>query len=420
MTSSDRFERRLHLGLDDLAEPLFADYLDDVLAVTGRRRQRPAWTFPGRWIPMVDIARRPAYSPALPWRAITLLIALLLILAIGLLAIGSQRRVPAPFGPARNGLIAYASNGELYVGDPDGASRLIVSGPDEDLEPAFSRSGTLLWFLRKEGNSFRFWTIRPDGSGLTRVNPDLITGPSFTDWGPTDETLYYVSLETGVPRLHVANTDGSGVRVVAPDLAIGAFWLRPPDGREMVVRGEDASGVGLYVMNVDGTNRRTLVAPDGTPPEEHDMGEPRYSPDGTRVAYQHWDGATGKMLMHVINADGTNDTVIPPGAASFIGWPVWTQDSKQLIVQRAFPTASEFLGFEHPFAIVNADGTGEAQEIGPPVAGQHAELSPDGTKLLMFRGDGSQTQVIIDVADGSWEEVPWDSSSYPSWQRLAP
>ena len=27
-------------------------------------------------------------------------------------------RVPAPFGPAANGLIPYASNGDIYLGDP--------------------------------------------------------------------------------------------------------------------------------------------------------------------------------------------------------------------------------------------------------------------------------------------------------------
>ena len=47
MTSNDRAERRLEYGLDLLAEPRFPDYLDDVLAVTSRRSQRPAWTFPG-------------------------------------------------------------------------------------------------------------------------------------------------------------------------------------------------------------------------------------------------------------------------------------------------------------------------------------------------------------------------------------
>lgn len=419
--TTDRFERQLATGLDMLADPSFPDYFDDVLAVTKATRQRPAWTFPGRWIPMVDIARRPVTAPAFPWRAVTLLLALLLIAGLALAIAGSRPRLPAPFGPARNGQISYSSNGDLYVGESDGSSWLVLGGPQEDLDPGFSRSGSLLFFLRAEPAGFSLWTIRPDGSRLTQVLPPVLTDPVWSEWGPTDDRIYYTSPEGGAYRLHAVSADGSGrPTIIAPDLEVRFASFRPPDGREMVVRGQNAQGVGLYLMNIDGSNRRTLVAPDGTPPEEHDMGEPRFSPDGTKVAYQHWDAAFANMRMHVIDADGSNDHVIHWSNATFEGWPVWLADSKRLVLQRAFPKPDEYLHFGYPFVVVNADGTGDAREIGPPIAGTKAELSPDGTKLLMNRNDGSSTQVVIDVETGKWGEVTWSSDSYPSWQRLAP
>jgi Tol biopolymer transport system component len=421
MTPAERFDDRLGDGLADLADPRFPDYLSDVLAVTSRTRQRPAWSFPSRWLPMVDIARRRAFVPTLPWRAITVLIALLLIAGLAWAVAGSRPRVPAPFGPARNGLIAYSSFGDLYLGDPNGSSTLLLKSQDQNLDPAFSRTGTLLTFLRFDSLGLTMWTIRPDGSHLTRITPQPVADLPFWDWGPTDDTVYYSAPENGVARLHVARSDGSAApRILAPDLAVLAFWFRPPDGREMVIRGENEHGVGLYVMNADGTNRRTLVAPDGTPPEEHDMREPRYSPDGTKIAYQHWDGAFSNMLMHVINADGSNNHVIHTPGASFEGWPVWLLDSQRLVMQQAFPTASEHLGFGHPFVVMNADGTGVARAIGPAVAGTKAELSPDGRSLLMFNEDRSTTQIVIDVESGTYAAVPWVTNSYPSWQRLAP
>ena len=57
--------------LGDLAMGPYPDYIDDVLATTAQRRQRPAWTFPERWLPMVDIARQPVFAPRIPWRAIS-------------------------------------------------------------------------------------------------------------------------------------------------------------------------------------------------------------------------------------------------------------------------------------------------------------------------------------------------------------
>ena len=45
----------------------YPDYIDDVLATTAQRRQRPAWTFPERWLPMditTHASRRPRASLA--------------------------------------------------------------------------------------------------------------------------------------------------------------------------------------------------------------------------------------------------------------------------------------------------------------------------------------------------------------------
>ena len=79
----DRFGARLHDAIEDLASPQFPDYFDDVLAEAVAQRQRPAWTFPERWIPMSTLARRPAFVPALPWRTIGIALLLLALLVAG-------------------------------------------------------------------------------------------------------------------------------------------------------------------------------------------------------------------------------------------------------------------------------------------------------------------------------------------------
>ena len=119
MTSADRFDRRLESSVVELAAPRFPDYFDDILAVTSRTRQRPAWTFPGRWIPMADISRQRAIAPAVPWRALGVLVTILLVVLLAVATIvGSQRRLPTPFGPARNGSVLRVDNAALYAIDP--------------------------------------------------------------------------------------------------------------------------------------------------------------------------------------------------------------------------------------------------------------------------------------------------------------
>jgi hypothetical protein len=118
MTWNERVDRRLETGMELLADPQFPDYLDEVQTVTSRKRQRPAWTFPERWIPMVDVARQPVIAPALPWRWIALAIALLLIAAVAFAIVGSRPKVPPPLGPARNGLLAYDNGNGISLMDP--------------------------------------------------------------------------------------------------------------------------------------------------------------------------------------------------------------------------------------------------------------------------------------------------------------
>ena len=49
--------------LEDLYLGATPDYRNEVISAAVRTRQRPAWTFPGRWFPMSDIAST-VYLPA--------------------------------------------------------------------------------------------------------------------------------------------------------------------------------------------------------------------------------------------------------------------------------------------------------------------------------------------------------------------
>jgi hypothetical protein len=47
---------------------------------------------------------------------------------------------------------------------------------------------------------------------------------------------------------------------------------------------------------------------------------------------------------------------------------------------------------------------------------EHAQWSPDGTKILV---QGNDRQLLLDPAGGPGQTLPWDSNAYPAWQRLA-
>ncbi len=141
MTADIRSDGRLPEILEELYLGRVPDYRDEVVADAVRHRQRPAWTFPGRWLPMADITSRPAFAASLPWRAIGLALVLIAVLLAAAVAISGtqQTPVPAPFGLARNGVIAWYADGDIYTADP-------VTGRDDcdrDRDAGRRRSGVL-------------------------------------------------------------------------------------------------------------------------------------------------------------------------------------------------------------------------------------------------------------------------------------
>ncbi len=91
------------------------------------------------------VARRPLSAPPFPWRTVALLVMLAVALAAAVVAVGSLRQAPAPYGPARNGSVAYGEAGDIYSLDAaTGASTAIVTGSPDDFAPWFSRDGTKL------------------------------------------------------------------------------------------------------------------------------------------------------------------------------------------------------------------------------------------------------------------------------------
>ncbi len=174
MSSDRRFEQDLPALLDDLYLGSMPTYRDHILQQTVRTRQRPAWLILERWLPMVDFAGQPVLVRRLPWRTIGLAVLLvaLLVAVLAALAVGGRPNLPAPFGPARNGLVAYASGGDIYAVDPvTGLAKAVTTGSDTDLAPVWSRDGTRFVFARQvvAGSEMQLFVAHADGSRLIAI-----------------------------------------------------------------------------------------------------------------------------------------------------------------------------------------------------------------------------------------------------------
>jgi Tol biopolymer transport system component len=430
MTTPMRPERELSPILADLAMAPYPDYVDDVLGRTGRMRQRPAWTFPGRWLPM-DIT---TYNPPvarLPWRQLGIVALIALLLAVALAAyVGTQRRVPAPFGPAANGLIPYVSNGDIYVGDPvTGQTRLLLGGPEDDASPGYSPDGTKLAFMRSVpvANSAQspvdLYVMRDDGSDVTKITSLPLLEVVWATWTPDGRRLAVIHPVDGVNQLDLLDVEGRQPPQRL-DAAVNAdsIAFRPPYGREILFRSVVGGKLGLFAMAADGTtNPRTLVTPTNTVDLGEDLNAATYSADGSRIFYQRW--FPDSIQLWVMNADGTDphEFVSKPGP----GWDGIAQPSPdgQWVAYWDVPEdGSDGLTGPQRISVVRADGSGPVIQTGPRLSGTaHWVWSPDSTKILMIPDDGSSASAyLLDPTGGPYTPVPWQSDTDLDWQRDAP
>lgn len=260
------------------------DHLEAVLRETSVQPQRPAWSSLERWLP-VDTTFRPRLFNA-PRVNQVLLVAMLILglLAALLLYAGSQQhKLPPPFGPAKNGIIYSSGNGDIVKVDPVTLTRTtIIGGSTFDFGPGFSRDGRKILFLRGTSDcgepdcGLSLMVANIDGSGLHAVTPAW-QSMDWADWSPDGSRIAFLSAnQHGLGRvLGIVNADGSDLKVdIVGRSVYPAGWL-PPNGDEIVFRGEQTSPVadpvlGIYAIKPDGTGERRLTT--RTPENDGDFG----------------------------------------------------------------------------------------------------------------------------------------------------
>jgi len=424
MNQLDRLERDLTVWFADTAMPQTPPYFDDILRQTASLRQRPRWTFLERLIPMTATASYRAVTPPLPWRTIGVLAILLVGLVIGVVFVGSaQRRLPAPFGRAEPGLVAYSSEGDIFVVDPATNQRhSIVAGPEVDLDPQWSRDGSRIVFERGEGSLTELFTVRPDGSELTLITPDPVnvvddsSSPDFA-FSPDGRSVLFMSLW----QINIAQSDGSGLR----SIAVAGFRpseaaFRPPDGRQIGAIGADG---GVYLVDVASGNVETLVEPLPSMMDE----ALTWSPDGAQLAYHRWNGAPVFTVRgHLFDVASRVDRLADPTkAAPWDGQVTFSNDGRRIALGRGYAEAGYT---DMTLVILSADGAGPQVETARGAGlteeyGATLEWAPDDSSILYTPVDSSARplpQLLIDPETGDVTPAPWRATSPPAWQRLAP
>ena len=434
MTSPRRFEHDLPALLADLYLTGTPDYRDDVVQRIARTPQRPAWTFPERWLPM-EITSRSVPFAGTPWRTIGVLALVGLLMAAALaVLVGSRPRPPAPFGPAENGRLVYTNDGDVHVrATPDGAPSVLIASPEVETGALFSPLGDRLAVIREVDGGEDLWTGAADGSGLTRLGGPY-DGIDWVEWSPSQTHIVVGHQATGMPRIDRVATDGSGSERLVD---FPAMWptYRPPTGDQILFRGQEGGRWGFYLIDADGgTPVRLDLQHEVLEGSSFDFRGPAWSPTGDRLAFDSLVALPRSQLrtpglrinVASIDADGA---VISQVALEFDARAddelsaSFTPDGTKILFQQRFgwtpPDPASGTPTVDRLFIAPADGRGPATPLGVTSTngdGVGFIVAPDGTSVIAHLWAEGEDW-LIDPTAGTATMTDLASDNGVSWQR---
>jgi TolB protein len=160
--------------------------------------------------------------------------------------------------PTREGIsiIVMDSNGGELNNIPQ------VSGWD----PTWSPDGNSILFASDKNGTVQLYTVRPDGSRLTRIT-DLPAIRGRSDWSADGRYIVTYSGEAWKRELFIMDPDGSDVRQLTPGGGNSQGPSFSPDGQWVAFTAYfdnygDDNGCEIYIIRVDGTDLRRLTNND--------------------------------------------------------------------------------------------------------------------------------------------------------------
>jgi dipeptidyl aminopeptidase/acylaminoacyl peptidase len=409
--TTEQLERDLSAWFVETAGRGTPEFAEDILLETSGIRQRPRWTFVPLMPRPMDRSLRRGVTGLAPGRRLALVAVVVGLLVLGASAVwvASQPRLPAPFGPAANGLVAYEKGGDIFVVDPATGERSgLVIGPEVDRDPRWSLDGTRLAFLRWPLTGGALVIV--DASGVVQsVSSGMLpdADPDSIAWAPDGRSVVVAARFAGEPAIFLIDAfTGQSTVLPVPYRMLEAYW-RPPEGRELLFMGGEGPGLALYryslaggaITEVPGTRSDDEIRPIG------------WTPDGRRFAYSRSGDRNGGVETAVVDVE-TGDEVVLDVAYGRI-----SNDGTRIV---GMAWGGPNLGL----CVAPVDG-GPCESIGgdpglvDPWGWASFQWAPDDTSIRSR--PGSEGPAVLFDPDGREVEWPsWAAEGADSWQRRAP
>ena len=275
--------------------------------------------------------------------------------------------------------IAIISAARLFVLHADGTELLALNDTASDwAAPAWSPDGKRIAFLANDGNQQILSLIDVDGNNLHSLyNQSNDTLDQFF-WLPDNKHIVFTTQTCRgmkcINGLNLIEINGNGLQSLyaAENMLL---WFLSQDGKQAYIL--DQAGGMSYRINLDGSGTAQLAA---IPPGQWLP----IAPDGMRATYISNDG-----YLEIMNIDGTDRHTLVKQA--IVGTNSWSPDGKRI----AF--VSTIQG-EDQLYVINADGSGlvNVNETNHPgFSDALPDWSPDGLHLAFVSSPLNPDQISL-------------------------
>ena len=282
--------------------------------------------------------------------------------------------------------------------------RNLTSNSVDDVQPVWSPDGNRIAFVRytkpphllsypeysvQDQKSGEIYVMDADGRNQRRLTNNRVAD-YYPVWSPDSEQVFFVR---GGEELYVIDVDTGRERQVLVrgdqrgDWLGGSFGISP-DGQTLIYVGTHSGPrtvSRIYLTNVDGTRTRPLIQEHLIEEYAEDLyvpwrwfSEPRFSPDGKRVAFT-WTTGEFDLLwnLHVVDTDGSNPHLLVTNyGAPLVSWDWLSPDRIAFIpdntygfyptIDPASPTRKAHGRFDSSVWTIRRDGSDLQQAIGSP------------------------------------------------------
>jgi Tol biopolymer transport system component len=284
------------------------------------------------------------------------------------------------------------------------------------------RNGRIAFEHITKSNHTEIYSMTAHGTNRHLLTPTRWAAGRSPGYSPRGRRIVYVS-GYNPSDLWTMHSDGSHRRPLTHTTQIdetGPDWS--PDGKEIAFAATGRGGAGIFVIGIDGRDRRQLTNGGDT--------DPSWSPDGSEIAFDRYDAATQTFGIWVVPAGGgtPRDLSSDPGISDLE--PDWSPDGTRILFASDRPDTSQL-----DLWTMNAAGGDLRRVTSTPARYERGPVwSPDG-RWIVYAAEGSSaggwrytlygSQLYVSRADGSGRRKITHAcggcmiANYqPSWQPL--